>query len=496
MKYLIKYSPEMTTKSRVVRTRFCKQLRKNLARILREQLGLIDHAAAPDSADAIEVEYNWDNLQISLPESVSGLQERIEDILRQTPGIWRFNRVRIHPLGSLDEMLEQTREVWEERLEGRTFVVRCRRSGRHSFNSMQLERHIGAGLLHGTGAKGVDLHTPDLTVLLEVRDDRFFIVEDHHPGMGGFPLGTQDAVLSLISGGFDSAVATWMAIKRGLRTHYLFFNLGGSEHELAVKEVAWYLWHRFGSSHGVYFISVPFEEVVGEILEKVENSQMGVILKRMMLRAATSVAEEMEVEALVTGESVAQVSSQTLVNLAVINEVSPKLVLRPLVMHDKQDIIDIARRIGTAEFSAAIPEYCGVISVKPTTRAKRHRIKREEERFDMSVLDAALAKRSKCDIRTLVPEQQQQQREVPVVTAVPEDAVVIDIRHPDEEERHPMALDAVQLLKIPFYRLSSGFPGLPGDKRYFLYCEKGVMSRLHAAHLKDKGFDNVGVYRP
>src|SRR5690606_16928301 len=131
------------------------------------------------------------------------------------------------------------------------------------------------------------------------------------------------------------------------------------EHELAVKELAFYLWNKFGSSHHIYFISVPFEDVVREILEKVENSYMGVTLKRMMLRVAAQVADEIGAEALVTGESVAQVSSQTLKNLAVIDEVCPMLVLRPLVMSDKQDIVDMARRIGTAQFSAVIPEYCG-----------------------------------------------------------------------------------------------------------------------------------------
>ena len=144
-----------------------------------------------------------------------------------------------------------------------------------------------------------------------------------------------------------------------------------------MKEVALYLWMRYGSSHRVRFISVPFEAVVGEIISKVDNAQMGVVLKRMMLRAAGKLATELHLDALVTDEAVAQVSSQTLPNLAVIDSVSEKLVLRPLIMSEKQDIIDLARKIGTEEFSAAIPEYCGVISVNPTTKARLHRIDRE-----------------------------------------------------------------------------------------------------------------------
>ncbi len=496
MKYLIKYAPEMTTKSRVVRHRFCRQLRKNLARILREQLDLPDRAAQPHGESVIDVEANWDNLQISIPRDLEHKLPGIEEVLAHTPGIWTFNKVHEYPRGTLDDMLAQTLALWRERLAGKTFVVRCRRVGRHPFNSMAVERHIGGGLLQGSTASGVDLDKAEITIKLEIRDQKFFVVEQQRSGMGGFPIGTQDDVISLISGGFDSAVATWLSMKRGLRTHFLFFNLGGSEHELAVREVAWYLWQKFGASHGVHFISVPFEEVVGEILENVENSQMGVILKRMMIRAGNLLADTMEVEALVTGESVAQVSSQTLVNLAVIDEISTKLVLRPLIMSEKQDIIDIARRIGTAEFSAAIPEYCGVISVRPTTRAKRHRIEREEARFDFAVLERAIENCKKVEIRDLAADAFTERTEVTLFQDLPADAIVIDIRHPDEEERHPLVLDEVKVRRIPFYRLSTAFRELDSNTRYLLYCDKGVMSRLHAAHLMEQGYGNVGVYRP
>ena len=130
------------------------------------------------------------------------------------------------------------------------------------------------------------------------------------------------------------------------------------------------MWMKYHASHRVKFISVPFEEVVEEILDKVDSAQMGVILKRMMLRAAEQIAGGLDIEAIVTGESVSQVSSQTLPDLAVINSVTDCMVLRPLATSNKQDIIDIALDIGTEEFSKDIPEYCTVISSKPLTRAK------------------------------------------------------------------------------------------------------------------------------
>jgi tRNA uracil 4-sulfurtransferase len=496
MNYQIRYSPEMTTKSRIVRTRFCKQLRKNLAKLLRLHLGLMDKAHAANHEDAITVEASWDFLHLVLPPVHEGLIPQVENILNNTPGIWSYNRVKPYPLPDLDGVVALTKATYAERLHGKTFVVRCRRTGSHPYRSTDVERYVGAGLLQQTEARGVSLRHPDVTVSIEIRQDDLLIVEESKPGIGGFPIGTQDGVISLLSGGFDSAVTSYLAMKRGLRTNFLFFNLGGREHEIAVKEVALYLWMRFGASHPVTFITVPFEGVVGEILEKIENSQMGVVLKRMMLRAATKIADEFEINALVTGESVAQVSSQTLINLAVIDEVTPKLVLRPLCMSDKQDIVDLARKIGTAEFSAVIPEYCGVISVKPTTRAKRHKIAREELRFDMTILEQALSDKVVLDIRKMQLVATAEKVEVAIVSSPHKEAVIIDIRHPDEEERRPLQMAESEIMRIPFYKLNGAFAGMLKEREYLLYCDKGVMSQLHASHLVEQGYRNVGVYRP
>ena len=247
MKYLVKYSGEMTTKSRVVRNQFCKQLRRNLARLFRLHLGLNDKAAMPHDADAIRVDSTWDNIRISLPPGMEQQASAVEAILANTPGIWSFNRVATQPLSGFDEMVEQTLAIYGERLRGKTFVVRCRRVGKHEFNSMDVERHVGGGLRQRSEATRVDLHKPQVTVNLEIRHQELFIIDASIAGIGGFPLGTQDSVISLISGGFDSAVSTYLSVKRGLRTHFLFFNLGGREHEIAVKEIALYLWLKFGA---------------------------------------------------------------------------------------------------------------------------------------------------------------------------------------------------------------------------------------------------------
>ncbi|MFI2812045.1 MULTISPECIES: tRNA uracil 4-sulfurtransferase ThiI [Microbulbifer] len=483
MHFVVKFFPEITIKSNPVRKRMSRQLKDNL-RIMLHRLD-----------DRIKVLKDWEKIEVIAPDAVSHLADRIEEVLAHTPGIANFARVRQYPLGDFHDIYEKTLSVWGDKLDGKTFCVRVKRSGKHDFQSLDVEQYVGGGLNKNTGAAGVKLKDPDITVRLEIRHDKLNVVEQQHAGLGGFPMGTQDPVLSLVSGGFDSTVSSYLTMKRGIRTHFLFFNLGGRDHELGVKEVAYYLWNRYSSSHRVKFITVPFDEVVAEILQNVDDSHMGVILKRMMLRAATAIANELKVDAVVTGEAIAQVSSQTLKNLKVIDSVTDTLVLRPLITSDKGDIIRTAREIGTEEFAANMPEYCGVISVKPTTRAKLSRVEEEEGHFDFSVLDRAIDERVLQNIDKVMEDVTEGAPEVEIL-AEPGDAVVIDIRHPDEEEVDPLEIEGSDVETIPFYRLNSAFAGLDPQKQYLLYCSRGVMSRLHASHLLDAGYRNVGVLRP
>ena len=484
MHYIVRLFPEITIKSPPVRKRLTRQVRDNLRKLLRR----VD--------DGIQVRRDWEKIDIWLPEGREDLIAPVQEVLRSTPGIAKFSRVRSYPLTDMEGMLEKVVPLWRGRLEGKTFCVRVKRSGQHDFRSVDVERFIGAGLMRLGEASGVRMKNPDVEVRLEVHREEYHVVEDSMTGLGGYPLGSQDGVLSLISGGFDSTVSSYLCMKRGLLTHYCFFNLGGRAHELGVKEVAYYLWNRYGASHRVKFITVPFEEVVSEILTRVDNAHMGVILKRMMLRAAARVAQEFDMQALVTGESVAQVSSQTLVNLGVIDEVTEMLTIRPLAMMDKGQIIDISRSIGTESFAAAMPEYCGVISVKPTTRARRDRVLSEEARFDMAVLDRAVAGRREENINALVLGGEDEVAAVEIHAVPQPDAVIIDIRHPDEIRSRGLSVGSAKVMEIPFFDLDKSLSTLDPDQQYLLYCDRGVMSRLHAEILREKGIQNVGVYRP
>ncbi|PSL11975.1 [ThiS-adenylate] sulfurtransferase [Marinobacterium halophilum] len=483
MKFIAKLFPEITIKSRPVRRRQIQRLQSNLQILLKR----ID--------SAIKVSAFWDKVEVSIPGQNDALCEQIVDVMERVPGIQQFLEVKEYPLVDFDDTFQLTRAAYAERLRGKTFKVRVKRTGQHTFTSVEMERYIGGGLREHTEAAGVDVRNPQVWVDLEIRDETLFVVTAIHQGQGGYPLGTQEDVLSLISGGFDSVVSSYMTMRRGSKTHFLFFNLGGHAHEIGVKQVALYLWQRYGASARVKFVTVPFEEVVGEILQSVHHSHMGVILKRMMMRAADKVADRMELNAIVTGESVAQVSSQTLPNLRLIDESCNHLVLRPLVTMDKPDIIDITRRIGAFEFASAMPEYCGVISDKPTTHARRERVEAEESNFDFEVLERALEQAEVISIDDIV-ENRNIHGDIEAMTRVEAHQTLIDIRPPRDQERKPLNMPGCDVRVIPFYKLETEFSQLSAEREYLLYCDKGVMSQMHAQHLHERGHENVKVYRP
>ncbi|WP_077339275.1 tRNA uracil 4-sulfurtransferase ThiI [Pseudocolwellia agarivorans] len=484
MKFIVKLQSEITIKSRPVRKRFTKILESNLKTVLRR----VD--------EQITARMTWDNIEVNSPNDSPENREKVIETLKCVPGIPMFLEVVQTDFTDLHSIYEKTIALHAKTIENKTFCVRVKRTGTHEFKSIQVEQYVGGGLNQAVESAKVKLSKPDVTIHLEIKNEKLFIVTERHKGLGGFPIATQEDVLSLMSGGFDSAVASYQMIKKGARTHYCFFNLGGSAHEIGVKQVSYYLWNKFGASHKVKFFAIDFEPVVAEILEKVENGQMGVILKRMMMRAAEKVAARAKIQALVTGEALGQVSSQTLTNLNVIDRVTETLILRPLTAYDKQDIIDIARQIGTEDFSKTIPEYCGVISNKPTVKAVLSKIEQEESNFDFDILDDVVKNTRLYDIRDIATETEAEIKAVEMVDQLDDSAIVVDIRSPEEEDNNPLELDKVEVIHIPFYKLATKFGDLAKDKDYFLYCDQGVMSKLQALYLLDNGFTNVKVYRP
>ena len=476
-KFILKLFPEIMVKGSSAKKQMVGQLYNNLIKLMGE---IHKEIAIKKFSDKVEV--------VAPIEVVAKVRTR----LLQTSGIEQvLEALQFDNMMTLDAIKEKVCEICAKEIEGKTFVVRAKRTGSHKFNSSEMERVIGGYTLAHSNAKGVDLHNPEVTVRIELINNQLNIITDKLIGLGGYPIGTQGDILSLMSGGFDSTVASYLTMKRGLKTHFIFFNLGGIAHEIGVKQVSYYLWNKFGASHRVKIISVPFDDVLTEIFRSTPETYMGVTLKRLMIMASQKVAKEMEIDALVTGESVAQVSSQTLRNLALIDEASNMLILRPLSTMNKPEIIDIASKIGTKRFAENMPEYCGVISKNPITHGSFKRMEREAKRFNYEVLDKAVADAKSIYVDEVIDDVTND-APIEVITELTDEHVVIDIRENEE-----CIKTSCKMIQIPFYKLKTEFKKLPQDREYLLYCDKGVMSQLHAQYLRDsESRENVRVYRP
>jgi len=439
------------------------------------------------------VHKDWEKIEIEISNEDPEIAALCEKVLRQTPGIAKFSRTFVAKFNTLEDIPSQLPAKLYRGLNGKTFAVRVKHSGKHSISSVDLERLVGAWVLEHQPEAKVKLDNPERKIELEVRGDRAFALEETWQGMGGYPLGSQGAVLSLLSGGYDSSVASYQCLRRGLLTHFVFFNLGGAGHELAVREVAAQIHSEFASSHSLQFISVSFADIVGALSKHVPGSYSNILLKRLMLKAASKIAQRMKLPALVTGDSVAQVSSQTLTNLSVTEAAAELPILRPLITVDRGAIIDIARSIGTADIAASIPEYCVINSVRPTTEAKMDRVEKYESRLPTGLIYDAITSAKSIPVATLLEEQDLP--EVRSYSEVPNQARVIDIRHPEEVENNPLVLEC-DVEKIPFYTIQKVFESRQGSELDLLYCDRGLLSRLHAELLIDSGKTNVAIYLP
>ncbi|MBQ8477890.1 MAG: tRNA 4-thiouridine(8) synthase ThiI [Succinivibrio sp.] len=482
MKFIIRLFPEISIKSKPVRNRLIRQVRQNLVNVCKHH-GISVNAYA-----------QWDKVVAIFDETIT--KDRAITELSRIPGIHSFMEVNEYPFTTLDSLFDEIKDVVGPSIENKTFAVRVKRKGQHEFNSQMAERVIGGKFKASFPNKGVCLDNPEVLIHIEIENQIAYLSGEKHLGIGGYPVGSQGEVFSLISGGFDSGVSTYDVLHRGCRVNYLFFNMGGTAHEIGVKQESYFLWDRFASSHRVRFVTIPFEPIVGQILERTHHGVRGVILKRMMMRVGSLVAKKFDAEALVTGESLGQVSSQTLRNLTHIDNVCDVLLLRPLVTADKQDIIDKSREIGTIGFAESMPEYCGVISDHPNVCPSASFVEEEEAKMDSDLVQKAFESMKVVDINDIPKDTTKLKTEVETVSELLSNEVVLDVRAPDDVEKAPLTVEGHEVITMPFYKTASDFHTLDQIKTYALYCDQGVMSLMQAKQLKEKGYHNVKVYRP
>lgn len=262
-----------------------------------------------------------------------------------------------------------------------TFKVHARRGDKQfPMTSMELNMDIGEKLLDAFEGLKVDVHHPDVMVNIEVRK-YIYIYSQEIKGPGGMPVGTNGRAMLLLSGGIDSPVAGYMIAKRGVRIDATYFHAPPYTSERAKQKVVDLAKIVAQYAGPIDLHVVNFTDIQLAIYEKCPHDELTIIMRRYMMKIAEHFAKEREDLALITGESIGQVASQTIHNLAITNEVCELPVFRPCIGMDKQEIVDIAEKIGTFETSIQPFEDCCTIFVAkhPVTKGNLKRIQKSEE---------------------------------------------------------------------------------------------------------------------
>lgn len=265
----------------------------------------------------------------------------------------------------------------------RTFKVNARRARKnYPMDSMEINAEMGGRILDAYPEMKVDVHKPDILLTIEIRE-QIYIYSQVIPGPGGMPVGTNGKCMLLLSGGIDSPVAGYMVAKRGVKIDAVYFHAPPYTSERAKQKVIDLAAQVAKYAGPVYLYVVNFTDIQLCIYDKCPHDELTIIMRRYMMRIAEHLARENEALGLITGESIGQVASQTVQSLAATNEVCTMPVFRPLIAFDKQDIVNIAEKIGTFETSIQPYEDCCTIFVAkhPVTKPNIKAIKRSEQKL-------------------------------------------------------------------------------------------------------------------
>ena len=290
----------------------------------------------------------------------------------------------------MDEIIRQGIPYLADTLERvRSFKVEAKRSDKKfPLTSPEIQRALGTAIGEAYPDLEADMHDPELTVMVEIRDKAAYVNAEKLPAVGGMPVGSNGNALLLLSGGIDSPVAAFMMAKRGLRVDAVHFQSPPYTSERALMKVETLCGKLTEYCGDIRFYCVPFTEIQEALRDNCSGDYFTVIMRRLMLKIANSLCERGSYGALITGESVGQVASQTLAAINCTDKAAEYPVLRPLVGMDKKEIIEIARKIDTFETSILpYEDCCTVFTPKhPKTKPLLKDVLAEEEKFDFSPL--------------------------------------------------------------------------------------------------------------
>ncbi|MEM2156049.1 MAG: tRNA uracil 4-sulfurtransferase ThiI [Candidatus Jordarchaeales archaeon] len=384
---IVRFGCEVGVKSSRTRVHYEKEVCKQIEKLL-EAEG-IDH----------RIEYVFGRAYVASGDAVRAakLATRIFGVSSVSPALKTSSKI--------DDIVHTALKVAQKTLKERiTFAVRCRRTGNHPYTSMDICRKVGSEILQLFKENGlkVNLKNPDVTIKIEVRDDKAYVYTEEYSGPGGFPLGVQGKVICLLSGGIDSPVACWLMMKRGALIIPVYFDSSPTFSDEASRmkalDCAKVLFRWAGRKGEMYVI--PYEEALTTIKRESPERYTCILCKRFMYRVAEKIAEIEKAEGIVTGEAVGEQASQTLRNLRVLNEAVKRYpVHRPLLGFDKVETEAIARKIGTYDISIKKSLGCTAAPRHPILKAKLEEVLEVEKRIEVEkMVEETLEKAKKVEI--------------------------------------------------------------------------------------------------
>ncbi|WP_368644944.1 tRNA uracil 4-sulfurtransferase ThiI [Alkalibacterium putridalgicola] len=373
---MIRYG-ELSTKGKNKKI-FIKKLNKNVTKKLKKY-------------DQVKVSYNRDRMHVKLHgENAEPIISELNDIF----GIQSFS-----PIVRVEKSVEEAEKAVIELIRknytpGMSFKINTRRSD-HSFeyDTNDINRMLGTAVEDAMADIHVQMKNPTVTVRVEVRNRGIFISVDTIQGQGGLPVGSSGKGMLMLSGGIDSPVAGYLSMKRGMEIEAVHFHSPPYTSPQALKKAKDLTAKLSRFAGEIIFIEVPFTEIQEQIKKEVPDEYSMTITRRMMMRLTDEIRRKRNGLAIVNGESLGQVASQTLESMLAINAVTSTPVLRPLISTDKNDIIDIAKQIDTYELAVQPFEDCCTIfaPTRPKTKPKLQKVEDFEKAIDVNgLMDRAL----------------------------------------------------------------------------------------------------------
>ncbi len=458
---LVRYS-EIGLKGHYARSRMENLLVRNISMSLES------------SAIAHSISKEQGRIYIETSENEKAI-ERVRHIF----GVKSVSVVEMHTFDGIDDLRKLAVEKFSQKVSGKRFAVRARRTGTHPFTSLELERIVGEDLL--PFANSVSLADPEITVYLEVREKRLYIFSDIVGGPGGLPLGSEGKMTALVSGGIDSPVAAWTMMKRGCRVDLVFVALADpldTETFLtqAGKLISGYSW---GYDPRIWIVNGS------DLVEELTSGKFrypNVSFKRILYLIAEKIARREESLGLITGESLGQVSSQTPENLRTLSLNLSLPVYRPLIGMDKDEIVRISREWDLMPGSS-LGEFCSLFADSASLNVTPEQL--EAEPINDGLIESLISGGE--EIRGSEIKQYLESRNMQDLT-IPDKlsgAVVIDMRSREKFEKwHYPGAVSVRLKDLDQFA-----KGLDREKQVVLYCSKGLQSAHAAARLRKEGFN-------